>query len=73
LVSPQPDKSLDEFNSTSTGIYGLQVFGKNVRVVAVDDEKGAENGREELQLVFGKTMPRGYVKLVPNTEYGAVL
>lgn len=73
LVSPQPDKSLDEFHSTSTGIYGLDVFGKNVRVVAVDDEQGAENGREELQLVFGKTIPPGYKKLVPNNEYGAVL
>ncbi len=73
LVSPQPDKGLRDFHSTSAGIYGLNVFGKNVRVAAVNKKKGAEIGREELQLVFGKTMPRGYKKLVPNTEYGAVL
>ncbi len=73
LVSPQPDKGLNEFHSTSTGIYGLGVFEKNVRVVAVDEGQGAENGREELQLVFGKKMPLGYKKVVPNDEYGASL
>lgn len=71
LVSPQPDKGLNEFHSTSPGIYGLGVFEKNVRVVAVDEAQGGENGREELQLVFGKTMPAGYKKLVPDDKYGA--
>lgn len=72
LVSPQPEKDLDEFHSTSSGIYGLSVFEKNVRVAAIDEEHNAGDGREELQLVFGMQMPPGYKKLVPNNEYGAV-
>lgn len=72
LNSPQPPKDLEAFESTSAGIYGLGVFEKNVRVAAVDDEKGVEEGVEELQLVFGKEMPAGFKKLTPNQEYGSI-
>lgn len=72
LNSPQPPEDIEAFDSTSAGIYGLGVFQKNVRVAAVDDEKGVEEGVEELQLVFGKEMPSGFKKLTPNQEYGSI-
>lgn len=67
----QPPKDPD-LQNTSAGIYGLSTFKKQVRVVAVNGGKGGDEGREGLQLVFGKEMPAGYSKVEANEEYGAI-
>jgi len=61
--------------NTCAGIYGVRVFKKRVRVVAVDDEEGKQGEKGgsgtvgHLQLIFGGDT-QGVRKLATDTEYG---